>query len=47
VIFEAGTPDFAKADLIAVAPSSGAGTGANEPLNFPRSADAFPLDEAV
>lgn len=34
VIFSFGTPDFSIAALMAVAPSRGAGTVTNAPLNF-------------
>jgi hypothetical protein len=34
VIFEIGTPDFSKADLMATAPSFGAGTVRKAPLNY-------------
>ena len=34
MILDAGTPDFARAERIAIAPSCGAGTETKEPLNL-------------
>lgn len=34
MIFSGGTPDFSRADLIATAPSFGAGTVRKDPLNY-------------